>query len=68
MIRERLKKALENRGFNVVEHRSTRFIAMTKDNETFYFIGKSGALRRGRNVTDSRPIENAKQKLLQEVP
>ena len=68
-IRERLCAALEARGYQKVDSRSRKYINYKHvDNpDRILFVGKSGALRTGKNVTDSIAVENFKKKLLEEL-
>lgn len=63
-VRDRLIAALKLRGYKEVESRSYKYVTMTKDHCSYYFIGKAGALRKGRIVTDSVPVERFKRELL----
>lgn len=62
----RLIRALELRGLSVVETRR-KYTIMTKDRIAFFYVGVGGSLRKGRNYTDSVPLERMKQELLKEV-
>lgn len=74
-IQERLAQALTSRGHKELHDRVTRkyrvfFRHYRNDGvEMFFFLGKSGALRTGRNVTDSISLEHSKLRaqLLEEV-
>ncbi len=67
-IRERLCAALEARGYTKVESRSRKYVTYTHADkpDRILFVGKSGALRAGKNVTESFAVETFKQKLLAE--
>ncbi len=43
----------------VVDGRSSKYVTLadSKDDERFYFVGKSGSLRSGRTVTESYPVD-----------
>ena len=57
-LQARIVEALETLGCKHVEGRSNRYIVMNKMNdEGFYFIGKNGALRSGKNVTSSVSLQ-----------
>lgn len=52
--RELLVKYLELNGATQVPSTSSKYIKMQiKDSPIFYFVGKSGALRKGKNVVNS---------------
>jgi hypothetical protein len=62
-IHDRLIAALQSRGETIVSNaRSTRYTVLsrtrqgTSESVGFYFVGKAGALRAGRTVVDSRPV------------
>lgn len=63
-IKQRLIAGLTARGFRQVPSKSRKFETFTKDSENFYFVGKSGALRRGRTCTASVPADRFKNELL----
>jgi hypothetical protein len=70
-LQDRLADALRARGFSELPHSSRRFRKFaTSREESFYFVGRSGALRVGRNVTDSISLERTtfRRQLLEEVP
>ena len=47
-------KALSNRGFDQVKSTSRKYKKFETSNpDIFYFVGKSGALRLGNNVSNS---------------
>ncbi len=53
-LQKRIIDALETLGCKRVEGRSNKYIVLTKmRDEGFYFVGKNGALRAGKNVTSS---------------
>ena len=61
-IHDRLVAALTARGESVVEDaRTTKYTVVTREagKAGFYYIGKAGALRAGRTVTESRPVAAA---------
>lgn len=62
-IHDRLIAALQSHGETIVSNaRSTRYTVLsrtrqgTSESVGFYFVGKAGALRAGRTVVDSRPV------------
>jgi hypothetical protein len=61
-IRDRLVAALTAQGETLVPGRSSKYIVLTRTSrETgqkigFYFVGRAGALRFGRTVTESIPV------------
>lgn len=66
--REKLLSALQARGWTVCQKQPKNYVALEyPGKEKKAFIGKAGALRLGRNVTESCPIlDEAKQNLLKE--
>lgn len=64
--REKLISALARRGYRQVASRTTKYVVMTKDHCSFYFIGKAGALQKGRTASDSYSMENLRLSLLAE--
>jgi hypothetical protein len=58
-IEAQLAAALVARGFKEVQSTSRKYRAFQRDNAEgkLYFVGKSGALRIGRNATDSTSLE-----------
>jgi hypothetical protein len=72
-IHDRLVAALTARGETLVPGRSTKYTVLTRTKRDtgeslgFYFVGRAGALRVGRKVTESIPVSEAiKKKLLGE--
>jgi hypothetical protein len=72
-IHDRLVAALIARGESLVPKRSTKYTALTRTKRDtgeslgFYFVGRAGALRVGRKVTESIPVsEGIKKRLLGE--
>lgn len=59
-MREQFAKALKECGEREVSSRSGKYLTFTRKEEegTFYFIGKSGSLRYGKNATSSIPVSN----------
>lgn len=62
-IHDRLVAALKSRGETIVsDARSTRYTVLSRTRQGtgesvgFYFVDKAGALRAGRSVIDSRPV------------
>jgi hypothetical protein len=70
-IHHRLVAALIARGESLVPKRSTKYTVLTRTRRDtgeslgFYFVGRAGALRVGRTVTESIPVpETIKKRLL----
>lgn len=62
-LHDRLVAALQHRGETIVaDARSTRYTVLSRtrpgtgETAGFYFVGKAGALRAGRTVANSRPV------------
>jgi hypothetical protein len=62
-IHDRIVAALQHRGEIIVaDARSTRYTVLSRtrpgtgETAGYYFVGKAGALRAGRTVVDSRPV------------
>jgi hypothetical protein len=61
-IHDRLVAALTARGETLVPGRSTKYTVLTRTKRDtgeslgFYFVGRAGALRFGRTVTESIPV------------
>jgi hypothetical protein len=61
-IHDRLVAALIARGESLVPKRSTKYTVLTRTRRDtgeslgFYFVGRAGALRVGRTVTESIPV------------
>lgn len=69
--RQRLMMALESRGSTRIHSGKRRYIVLTihSDPHAFFYLGKSGSLRRGRTYTSSRPCADwFKAELLAQVP
>ena len=67
--RDALITALKARGFVEVPAKTKRYVVMELNGDSLvkFFIGKSGGLRYGKSVTDSRALEGKpKEKLLKE--
>lgn len=62
--RDILIAELQILGLREVETRSTKYRAFTKTGVAFYFVGKNGALRYGRNVTEANAVELTRQRLI----
>jgi hypothetical protein len=64
-IHDRLVAALTARGETLVPGRSTKYTVLTRTKRDtgeslgFYFVGRAGALRVGRTVTESIPVPEA---------
>jgi len=57
-LQARIIEALETLGCKRVEGKTSRYIVLTKMcDEGFYFVGKNGALRAGKNVTSSVSLQ-----------
>jgi hypothetical protein len=56
-LQERYVAALEARGCRKVVAKTRKYVTLTRNmvdgKPTYYFVGKSGAVRYGRNATDS---------------
>lgn len=64
-LRERFISALERRGCVKMQSRSTKYVVLLNPTtKVKYFIGKSGAVRRGQTVVDSVPVSDAFKKAL----
>jgi hypothetical protein len=69
-IHDRLVAALIARGESLVPNRSTKYTVLTRTRRDtgeslgFYFVGRAGALRVGRKVTESIPLSDAIKKRL----
>ena len=66
-IKEKLIAALKARGFKAVESRTRKYEVFKGDGDKLIFVGKAGALRIGKTVTDSIPSERFKAMLLTEA-
>jgi hypothetical protein len=61
-IHDRLVAALTAQGETLVPERSTKYTVLTRTKRDtgeslgFYFVGRAGALRVGRTVTESSPV------------
>jgi hypothetical protein len=55
-MKEKFAAALERLGEHKVESRSSRYEVYSRARGGFYFLGRSGALRVGRNAATSRPV------------
>lgn len=64
---ERLVEALKARGMREVGSRSSRYVVLTRDEISFYYVGKGGALRKGRTIASSFPMDHMKAELLRKV-
>lgn len=57
-LQARIIDALEALGCKRVEGKTRRYVVLTKmRDEGFYFVGKNGALRAGKNVTSSVSLQ-----------
>lgn len=67
-IQTKLIASLKARGETIVQSRSTKYIVFTRNRYPgeFFYVGKSGALRSGKTITDSYPNETVKRILLAE--
>jgi hypothetical protein len=63
-----LQKALLARGYTVVESKTAKYVTMAKGGDDLkFYIGKSGGLRRGTKISESRSMpEVTRQRLLTE--
>lgn len=66
--REKLKRALEARGYREVQTASFRYVAMEKPGEERrFFLGEAGACRFGRVASKATAVlETTRQRLLKE--
>lgn len=57
-LQERFIEALIKRGNTIVPSKSRKYTVVTRNHKpgTFYFVGKSGAVRIGRASTKSVPV------------
>lgn len=65
-LREKFIAALIARGETEVKH-TFKYVVFTRNlaPDTFYYVGRNGALRAGRTIASSFPMSDAfKQKLL----
>ncbi len=57
-LQARIIDAFETLGCKRVEGKTRRYVVLTKmRDEGFYFVGKNGALRAGKNVTSSVSLQ-----------
>ena len=68
-LQQRLVDALVNTGRGApVESRSCKYVTLKRPDGGFYFVGKAGALRFGKTVSDSMAVpDDFKRRLLQET-
>ena len=71
--KDRLIAALQKRGISIVPGKSKKFVTMQQNpkppGSTTFYIGKAGALRCGRNVSESVSVlPEFKKKLLKGEP
>ena len=61
-----LKTALLALGWEVIIGKSSRYIVMQRPNKPgkLLYLGRRGALRYGKNIANSRPVDNYKVELL----
>lgn len=57
-LRDKFAAALVKRGSRQVEGRSQKFLTFTRDDATFYFVGRAGSLRAGRSSSSSVPCSD----------
>jgi len=66
-LQERFVEAFWKMGEREVK-RTSKYIVFSRTEGSFYYIGRNGAVRVGRNVTDSVPLlPKTKQRLLDSV-
>jgi hypothetical protein len=64
--REKLLSQLRKRGWREApSRRSSKYVVLTKDGTSFYYVGKAGALRYGRTIAESYPQDNLRCALLE---
>lgn len=65
-LQEQYASALLSRGETEIHGRSSRYRVFTRSrhDDTFYFLGKAGALRAGRSVSHSTPTSETFKELL----
>ncbi len=52
----------------IIESRSRRYVTLKRPDGSFFYVGKAGALRFGKTVTDSMAApDEFKQRLLEET-
>jgi hypothetical protein len=68
-LQQRLVDALVTTARGIpVESRSRKYITLKRPDGTFYFVGKAGALRYGKTVSNSMATpEDFKRRLLEET-
>lgn len=68
-LQQRLVDALITTGHGtIVPSRSRRYVALKRPDGSFFFVGKAGALRFGKTVTDSMAApDDFKKRLLDEA-
>lgn len=67
-LRDRYEEGLVKLGYTRQPSDSRKYWVFTKDNYQKVFLGKSGAVRRGRNITSSIPLSDlGKKRLLGEA-
>jgi len=69
-IQDRIVAALQAQGSKVVSARTKKYIVLTRTTNQaefpFYYVGKNGALRTGKNVAKSISVPNTAKRLLGE--
>lgn len=57
-LQGRIIEALEALGYQRVQGRTGKYVVLTRSkDEGFYFVGKNGALRAGKNVSSSVSLQ-----------
>ena len=63
-IHDRLVAALQKLGEHVLANKTRKYTTMSRAGGNYYYIGKAGALRTGRTVSNSRPVSETVKRLL----
>jgi hypothetical protein len=58
-IHDRLVDALIAHGAELVPHKTEKYTVLARSGVMFFFVGRNGALRLGRTITDSRSVPPA---------
>ncbi len=68
-LQQRLVDALIATGRGtIIESRSRRYVTLKRPDGSFFYVGKAGALRFGKTLTDSMAApDEFKQRLLEET-
>jgi len=65
-LHDRLIEALEKGGWRECFHNTRKYttLAHPEADDVYYFIGKNGALRRGKNISESLSVSEVKKPIL----